>query len=107
MLVAIEHIETYTAGLSFEQFDGNSMCSHAVRHNFGILGEAARAMPQWLKDRYPDVAWREAGDLRSFVVHVYWHVANVDIWDTVQYDVPVLKAQLLAIMKAEVNGHQS
>ena len=48
MLEAIEKIERYTDGLSFDQFEANEMVLDAVARNLEIVGEAARYMPPTL-----------------------------------------------------------
>jgi uncharacterized protein with HEPN domain len=40
---------------------------HAVIRNFEILGEAAKNIPQSLKENYPDVPWNEMYSLRNRV----------------------------------------
>jgi len=52
MLEAVEKIERYTAGLTFEQFEGNDMVVDAVVRNLEIIGEAARHIPDNLHVRH-------------------------------------------------------
>jgi uncharacterized protein with HEPN domain len=42
MLEAIEKIDRYTDGLSFQQFAANDMALDAVVRNLEIIGEAVR-----------------------------------------------------------------
>lgn len=65
MLEAIEKIEHYTAGLSFEQFETNEMVVDAVVRNLEIIGEAARYIPPDLREQYHEIEWsRVEGCLR-------------------------------------------
>lgn len=84
--------------MTFADFAKDTMRSHAVRHNFGILGETARAVPSEVQARHPEVAWREAEDTRNFVIHIFGLVNDRTVWRTVQDDLPVLKAQITAIL---------
>lgn len=42
ILKAVEKIERYTKGLSFEELGRNEMVADAVLRNFEIIGEAAK-----------------------------------------------------------------
>jgi uncharacterized protein with HEPN domain len=46
ILEAVEKIERYTTGLSFEQFESNDMIVDAVVRNLEIIGKAARHLPK-------------------------------------------------------------
>ena len=52
MLEAIEKIDRYTDGLSFQHFEANDMALDAVVRNLEIIGEAARYIPPVLRERY-------------------------------------------------------
>jgi uncharacterized protein with HEPN domain len=53
-------------GMDFETF---ILDSKAVLYNLAIIGEAARKTPPEVKDRYPEIPWREMGDMRNVVIH--------------------------------------
>ncbi|HHS98021.1 MAG TPA: DUF86 domain-containing protein [Chloroflexi bacterium] len=78
MLEAIEKVERYTGGLSLETFRANDMVIDAVVRNLEIIGEAARQIPEDLRDRYPGVEWRRVVGFRNIVIHAYFDV-DVDI----------------------------
>jgi uncharacterized protein with HEPN domain len=41
----------------------------AVLYRLLLLGEIASALPDTLRDRYPDVAWRQNRAFRNLAVH--------------------------------------
>jgi len=56
ILEAIERIESYVKGCSFEQFAKNTLIIYAVVRNFEIIGEATKHLPlekenKWLKNQ--------------------------------------------------------
>ena len=72
ILSAIEKIEMYTKGLNFEKLCENSMAVDAVVRNFEIIGEATKNVPKTVKDKYPDVEWKEAIGFRNVLTHDYF-----------------------------------
>jgi uncharacterized protein with HEPN domain len=54
------------------------------------LGEAASHLSEETRRAYPDVAWRELAGLRNLLVHKYWVVDHLKIWEYARADVPAL-----------------
>jgi uncharacterized protein with HEPN domain len=50
-------IRDYLDGIRREQWDEDRVLRDAVLYRLLLLGEIASALPDWLRDRYPDVAW--------------------------------------------------
>ncbi|MDR2888059.1 MAG: DUF86 domain-containing protein, partial [Bacteroidales bacterium] len=47
-----------------------------------------------IKQRHPDISWKEIRGLRNFVTHQYFGVELSEIWSTVVNDIPLLKTQI-------------
>ena len=56
---AMERISEYIGDCSFEQFKKDYKTLDAVIRNFEIIGEAAKNLPDSIKEKYPDVPWQE------------------------------------------------
>lgn len=95
---AILKIQQYTEGLTFEDFQKNSMIIEAVLYNLTIIGEATRSIPEDIQNCYPQVPWREMNDLRNRLVHEYFRVSYEIVWDTINYDLISLVSQLQNIL---------
>jgi hypothetical protein len=50
-------VAQYTHGMILEQFGDNSLVFDAVVRNLGIIGEAARQLPDEAKAMMPEVEW--------------------------------------------------
>jgi uncharacterized protein with HEPN domain len=46
----------------------------AVLYRMILLGETASALPDTLRDRYPDVPWRHIRAFRNLAVHKYFSI---------------------------------
>jgi uncharacterized protein with HEPN domain len=80
MLEAIEKIERYTAGLSFEGFERSDMAVDAVVRNLEIIGEAARHISPDLREQYAAVDWTRVVGFRNVVIHEYFDVDVEIVW---------------------------
>ncbi|MFC1653002.1 DUF86 domain-containing protein [Planctomycetota bacterium] len=94
MLDAIETIESYIAGQSFEDFLANKMMVDAVVRELEIIGEAANHISDGLKESHPDTPWFKIRGLRNFVIHEYFAVNEKIVWDTCRENLPALKKQI-------------
>ena len=43
------------------------------------------------KAKYPNVPWREAADMRNFIMHEYMKVDDAVVWGAVNNDFPELE----------------
>ena len=80
VLDAIEKIERYTSGLTFDQFEANEMVSDAVVRNLEIVGEATRYIPATLRERYTQIEWSRVVGFRNIVIHAYFAVDVEIVW---------------------------
>ena len=91
---AIQTIESYIAGHTFEQFQTNKMMIDAVVRELEIIGEAANQISDDLKEKHPNIPWFKIRGLRNFVIHEYFSVNEKIFWDTCKENLPMLKEQI-------------
>lgn len=101
ILEAIDRIQSYTRGLTYDQFQLDRKTVDAVERNFILIGEAARHVPDEVTGRYPAVPWRNMRDMRNVVVHGYWGVDLERVWDAIQQDLPPLVPLLRQVLEHE------
>jgi uncharacterized protein with HEPN domain len=101
ILDAITKIEAYVANLSFEEFSNNSMAIDATIRNFEVIGEASKNIPKKIKEKYPDVEWKEATGFRNVLIHNYFGIDVEAVWDTLHNNIPVLKKHVEEVFNAE------
>ncbi len=71
ILTAIERVEEYSRGLSLRSFSSDHKTLDAVVRNLEIVGEAAKHLPQAVRDSEPHVEWKKIAGLRDILIHEY------------------------------------
>ena len=94
-------IVRYTDGLEQAELFRDELRFDAVLHNFQVIGEAVKRLPEDLRQRHSDVAWREIAGMRDFVAHEYFALDPEIVWDAVRRDIPNLLTRLREILEAE------
>jgi uncharacterized protein with HEPN domain len=93
-------VRGYLDGVTRERWDTDGMLRDAVLYRMMPLGEIASALPDDLRDRHPDVAWRQIRAFRNLAVHRYFGVDWAVVWKIAQEEPSVLEKQALAIITA-------
>ena len=99
ILEMITEIESFTNGITFEDFRGDTKTVKAVLYNLTIIGEAARNIPPEVEVRYPEIPWIDMRGMRNVVIHEYFRVNWETIWQTLQDDLPPLGVQLRELLE--------
>ena len=99
VLQSIQRIERYLQGVSKEEFLQSEGKQDQITRRLEIIGEAVRQIPGEFKQQYPDIPWRDIGDMRNILIHVYFEVDYEIVWRTVTELVPKLKKQIEELLK--------
>jgi uncharacterized protein with HEPN domain len=103
MLACVEDILQFTQGLSKDQFLADLKTIRATAFEVGMLGEAAKFIPDEIKARYADIPWRSIIAVRNIIVHEYFRIDEEILWQTVNEDILPLREKLKRILET---GHQ-
>lgn len=93
---AIDQIESYSLGHTYDQYSQNTWDQAAVARNLEIIGEAATQLTTEYKTliRKYHGERRKISDFRNVLTHEYFAVDPVLVWEILQKNIPVLKREI-------------
>ena len=89
------------AGRSRADLDTDRILAMLLTHLMEIFGEASARIPHDFRENHPEFDWQEAADFRNVLIHQFDTISYDVIWETVQDELPLLIAQLEAILEQE------
>ncbi len=99
ILEAIQSIREYMADMDYGEFLKDKRTRDAVIRNLEIIGEAAKNIPDEIKEEYSEVNWKAIAGMRDKLAHEYFGVSNLIVWETIINDLPVFESQIKKISK--------
>ncbi|MEH3061895.1 HepT-like ribonuclease domain-containing protein [Methylobacterium sp. NPDC080182] len=84
--------QRFVAGMSFEAFVADLRTNYAVVRCLEIVSEASRRLTDAMRERHPDVPWRDIASIGNVFRHGYHGVKLDIVWRTVHERLPVLVA---------------
>ena len=97
MIEAIDRIEPYAAR-GREAFDRDELIQSWFIRHLQILGEAARTLPDDVRQKAPDIEWQKITGMRHVLVHDYFGIDRDVVWTTVATELGPLKASLASLL---------
>jgi len=106
ILEGINKIEEYSdRGKS--AFEGDPLIQNWFLRHLQIIGEAARALPESIRDISPSIPWRDVIGMRHILVHQYFGIDLEVVWQIVSTDLPKIKPEMEALLKNIEASHSA
>ncbi|MEK7397131.1 MAG: DUF86 domain-containing protein [Candidatus Poribacteria bacterium] len=99
IIEAMESIEKFVKGMNFSDFILDDKTSSAVIRKLEIIGEATKAIPERIKNNYPQVPWKAMAGMRDKLIHFYFGVDYALLWETVTHRIPQVKPLINQVAK--------
>jgi len=84
-----------------KRFDREEETQNSTIYYLQIVGEAASAIPQDFRDRYPEIPWRSMINMRNKLIHNYDGIDLDVVWETATISISDLKPKIDAILNSE------
>jgi uncharacterized protein with HEPN domain len=101
ILAEADYLIGRSSGLSPETFEADETLRRAYARGLEVSGEAAKKLPDEYRARHPQVEWRAMTGMRDRLIHAYFGVDYLLVWDVVMHKIPKLRQQVSEILEAE------
>ena len=95
----MSNTSTFIEGITFVQFQQDQKTAFAAVRALEIIGEAVKKVPRSVRDRYPEIPWKDMAGMRDKLIHEYFGVNLRTLWDTIKKEIPKLKPQFERILR--------
>ena len=96
-----EKVLAYTDGLDQEAFIADGLTYDATLRNLQLIGEAARHIPDEVRQAHSEVPWHAIIGTRNRLAHSYLAISDSIIWGVIQEAVPDLLPALRNLLESE------
>ncbi|MBC8420111.1 MAG: DUF86 domain-containing protein [Desulfobacterales bacterium] len=98
ILGACRHILEFVEGMGVDAFVVDEKTSSAVIQKFEVIGEATKNIPESVREKNPQVPWKDMAGMRDRLIHGYFGIDYFLVWETVEQDIPTLKSRIREIL---------
>ena len=99
MIEAIDHTFDFVKNVTRDEFENNYEKQSAIIRQFEIIGEAATKISNQMKQDNREIEWKDIIGMRNKMIHDYFEINLVVVWDTVRDDLPKYKSQIEKILE--------
>ncbi len=93
--MAIARVYSFRSSLKGEH---SEMAVSAILREIGIIGEAVNALPEAVIAKRPEIAWRQIGAMRNFLIHEYFNIDEAVVEDVITNDLDPLSVAVKALL---------
>lgn len=99
ILMAMKAVQDFVVDLDYEEFVADDKTTSAVVHKLGVIGEATKNLPDSIRLEYPQIPWRHMAGMRDWIVHAYFKIDYLLVWNTVKDIIPPLQPIIEEILE--------
>lgn len=91
ILRAIEVLIANKDKHTFEEILEDPIIFYGFVKHVEIIGEAVYMLTKDFRDAHPEVEWDVIEGMRHVLVHGYYKIKPIQLWNTIENDIPALK----------------
>jgi uncharacterized protein with HEPN domain len=104
ILDEIDFLIDSSKDLEYEGLIKDETLKRAFVRSLEVIGEAAKNISSELRQKHPDIEWRELTGLRDKLIHKYFGVKWEIVWDVVKSKIPQLKERIEGVLEEMERG---
>ena len=94
ILEAMKDIESFAKGITYDEFINDKKTVFAIERGIEIIGEATKNIPMSIRNKNPEIPWKDMAGMRDRISHVYHDVDLEIVWKVIEQEIPSLKVML-------------
>jgi uncharacterized protein with HEPN domain len=75
----------------------DELIQDGVVRNLEVIGAAVKNIPEYIKDKKPEVEWKKIAGLRDIITHAYFVMDDDMIWDAIKNTLQELKEKIQSL----------
>jgi uncharacterized protein with HEPN domain len=98
IILSIDHIQDFVENIDYDDFLGDVKTQSAVVRQLEVIGEASKNIPIDIKVIDTNIPWKKIAGTRDIIVHEYFGIDYVLVWNIIHNELKTLKIQIIEIL---------
>lgn len=96
---AIGEVKDFTTGMQFDDFVKDKKTINAVVRSLEVIGEAAKKIPDSLREKYSAIPWKRMAGMRDKLIHEYFGIDLEILWEVINSELPPIKSLIQKVLE--------
>lgn len=97
ILHEIDYIQRKCKGKTIDDLYSDEDLQHIISRALEIIGEASKNISPEMKSAHDHILWKEMSGIRDKIIHGYFSINWIIVWDVITHEIGDLKNQLSEI----------
>ncbi|MCQ1539101.1 DUF86 domain-containing protein [Methanocalculus taiwanensis] len=93
----IDYIQKKCENQTIDDLYSDEDLQHIVSRALEIIGEASKNISPEMKSAHDNIPWKEIGGIRDKIIHGYFSINWIIVWDVITHEIGDLKTLHLEI----------
>ena len=102
MLEAMDVLIDYKEHHTLEEAQSNPVIYFGLVKHVEIIGEAVYKLTLEYRTNHPEVNWNDIERMRHVLVHGYYKIRPIQLWETIITDIPLLRPMIERLIKEQL-----